>query len=313
MKLLIKQQRMRLLILLVCLGIVSCTRLVNAQNIPSSYRHQVMVSDVRRDEDTNDTCEDTITSFPDALQNLAKADVVYLGETHDRLEDHHIQLQIIQELQQRNRKIAIAMEMFVQPYQNIINRYLAGKLTEQELVEQSNYQQWGYPWEYYAPIVRFAREKQLPILALNIPIEITRKVTRSGLESLTPQERKLIPPFSEIRTDNAQYRQLLANTFKQHQHSGHGSSTGFERFFLAQVLWDETMASQVTKFLKANPNYQVIVLAGQGHIIHGYGIPSRVARRVQDKRIIQCSILLSPTQEKPGNSKQASADFVWQQ
>lgn len=313
MKLFIKKQRMRLLILLACLGILFCTGLVNAQKIPSSCRPQVIVPDVIRYEGTNDTCKDLITSFPDALQNLAKADVVYLGETHDNLEDHQIQLQIIQELQRRNRKIAIAMEMFVQPYQNILNRYLAGKLSEQELVEQSNYKQWGYPWEYYAPILRFAKEKQLPVIALNIPIEITRQVTRSGLESLTPQQRKLIPPFSEIRTDNIEYRQLLAEIFGQHQHSGHGNSNKFEIFFLAQVLWDETMAAQVSKFLKANPSYQVVVLAGQGHIIYGYGIPSRVARRVQDKRLVQRSVLLSPAKDEPGNSKQASADFVWQQ
>ena len=186
-------------------------------------------------------------------------------------------------------------------------------MSEQELVEQSNYKQWGYPWEYYAPILRFAKEKQLPVIALNIPIEITRKVTRSGLESLTPQQRKLIPPFSEIRTDNPEYRQLLAEIFGQHQHSGHGNSNKFERFFLAQVLWDETMAAQVSKFLKANPNYQVVVLAGQGHIIYGYGIPSRVARRVQNKRLVQRSVLLSPAKDEPGNSKQVIADFVWQQ
>ena len=303
MKLFIKKQRLRLLILLACLGILFCTGLVNAQKIPSSCRPQIIVPDVRRYEGTNDTCKDLITSFPDALQSLAKADVVYLGETHDNLEDHQIQLQIIQELQRRNRKIAIAMEMFVQPSQDILNRYLAGKLSEQELVEQSNYKQWGYPWEYYAPILRFAGEKQLPVIALNIPIEITRKVTRSGLESLTPQQRKLIPPFSEIRTDNPEYRQLLAEIFGQHQHSGHGNSNKFERFFLAQVLWDETMAAQVSKFLKANPNYQVVVLAGQGHIIYGYGIPSRVARRVQNKRLVQRSVLLSPAKDEPGNRK----------
>lgn len=303
MKLFIKKQRLRLLILLACLGILFCTGLVNAQKIPSSCRPQIIVPDVRRYEGTNDTCKDLITSFPDALQSLAKADVVYLGETHDNPEDHQIQLQIIQELQRRNRKIAIAMEMFQQPYQNIINRYLAGKLSEQELVEQSNYKQWGYPWEYYAPILRFAGEKQLPVIALNIPIEITRKVTRSGLESLTPQQRKLIPPLSEIRTDHVEYRQLLAEIFGQHQHSGHGNSNKFERFFLAQVLWDETMAAQVSKFLKANPNYQVVVLAGQGHIIYGYGIPSRVARRVQNKRLVQRSVLLSPAKDEPGNRK----------
>lgn len=285
MKPFIKKQQLRQLILLACgLGILFCTGAVNAQEIPSSCHPQVIVADVKGyDRLVNDTCFDCIISSPDDWQKLARANVVYLGETHDNPEDHKIQLQIIQELGRRNRKIAIAMEMFQQPYQNILNRYLAGKLSEQELVEQSNYNQWGYPWEYYAPLVRFAKEKQLPVIALNIPIEITRQVTRSGLESLTTQQRKLIPPFSEIRTDNAEYRQLLAETFGQHQHSGHGNSSNFERFFLAQVLWDETMAAQVAKFIKANPNYQVVVLAGTGHIIYGYGIPSRVARRLQNQ------------------------------
>lgn len=306
-----QKQRMRLLILLACLGILFCTGLVNAQKIPSSCRPQIIVPDVGRYEGTNDTCKDLITSFPDALQNLAKADVVYLGETHDNPEDHKIQLQIIQSLQRQNGKVAIAMEMFVQPSQDILNRYLAGKLSEQELVEQSNYNQWGYPWEYYAPILRFAKEKQLPVVALNIPIEITRQVSRSGLESLTPQQRKLIPPFKEIRTDNAQYRQLLAAAFGQHQHSGHGNSKDFERFFLAQVLWDETMADGVAKFLKANPNYQVVVLAGSGHIIYGYGIPSRVERRLN--KLVQRSVLLSSPPYESTDSKNAIADFIWQQ
>lgn len=313
MKAFIKKWQMRLLILLACIGILFYTGLVNAQRVSSSCRPQFISAMGYDCEDLSNTCKNICTTPQNALQELAKAKVVYLGETHDNLEDHKIQLQIIQELQQRNRKVAIAMEMFVQPSQDILNRYLAGKLSEQELVEQSNYKQWGYPWEYYAPILRFAQEKQLPVIALNIPIEITRKVTRSGLESLTPQQRKLIPPFSEIRTDNPEYRQLLAEIFGQHQHSGHGNSTKFERFFLAQVVWDETMAAQVSKFLKANPNYQVVVLAGQGHIIYGYGIPSRVARRVQNKRLVQRSVLLSPAKDEPGNSKQASADFVWQQ
>lgn len=307
-----KRRQMRLLILLACLGVLFCTGSVNAQGIPISCRPQV-ISPIGYECVESNTCKNSCITPQNALQELAKAKVVYLGETHDNPEDHKIQLQIIQELQQRNRKVALAMEMFVQPSQNILNRYLAGKLSEQEFVQQSNYQQWGYPWEYYAPILRFAKEKQLPVVALNIPIEITRQVSRSGLESLTPQQKKLIPPFAEIRTDNAEYRQLLAEAFGQHQHSGHGNSKDFERFFLAQVLWDETMADGVAKFIKANPNYQVVVLAGSGHIIYGYGIPSRVERRLQDKQLVQRSVLLSSPKEQSADSKKAIADFIWQQ
>jgi len=48
-------------------------------------------------------------------------------------------------------------------------------------------------------------------------------------------------PFSEIRTDNAEYRQLMVEAFQQHQQQLMALADE-SRFFLAQVLWDETMA-----------------------------------------------------------------------
>lgn len=245
------------------------------------------------------------------LPELAQADVVYLGETHDNPQDHQIQLEIVQKLYQRNPKIAIAMEMFQRPDQNVLNRYLAGQVSEQELLKQSEYdQRWGFPWKYYAPVVQFAKEKQLPVIALNTPTEVTRQVAREGLESLTLQQRQFIPPIAEIRTDNAEYRQLMAETFRQHHSVNHSADES--RFFLAQVLWDETMAEGVAKFLQANPDSQVIVLAGQGHIIYNYGIPSRVARRMNNK-LVQRSILLSPPEDVSPRGGNLIADFIWQQ
>jgi uncharacterized iron-regulated protein len=312
-----KQRRVRLLIdLLVCsLGIILfCTQSVNAQKA-ASCRPQFISSKIQlgsASEALNSSCKAPIINPQAALKELAKADVVYLGETHARLEDRQTQLQIIQELQRQNQKVAIAMEMFQHPYQGAIDRYLAGHLSEQELIEQTEYnQRWGFPWESYAPILRFAKEKQLPVLAINTPTEITRQVARLGLKSLTPQQRQLIPPFSEIRTDNPEYRQLLAEIFQQHQHFGHGNSSGFEQFFQAQVLWDETMGTGIANFLKANPKYQVVVLAGRGHIVYDYGIPSRVARRLKDRKLVQRSVLLSAVKEVSKN-KRAIADFIWQ-
>ena len=72
-----------------------------------------------------------VTSPEVILSELAKADVVYLGETHDNPQHHQTQLQIIQKLYQRHQKIAIALEMFQRPYQSVLNRYLAGQLSEQ--------------------------------------------------------------------------------------------------------------------------------------------------------------------------------------
>lgn len=247
------------------------------------------------------------------LQELVKANVVYLGETHNSPEDHKAQLEILQALHQQNPKIAIAMEMFQRPFQDVLDQYLAGKITEAQLVEQSEYdERWGFPWEYYAPILRLAKTNQLPVLALNTPTEVTRKVARSGLENLTNDERRYIPPFSEIWTDNADYRKMAQEVYEQHHQAGDGNSTSFERFFTAQVLWDETMAETIAQFVKANPGYQIVVLAGKSHIVYGYGIPSRVARRLNNNQSVQRSVLLGVSQEAQSAGEKAIADYFWQ-
>ncbi|MEM7713117.1 MAG: ChaN family lipoprotein [Cyanobacteria bacterium P01_A01_bin.68] len=261
---------------------------------------------------SNSQCVDNLNKI---LPELKKAKVVYLGETHDSSQDHQNQLKILRELHKNNPKIAIGMEMFQRPFQEIINQYIAGKITEAELVEKTEYKnRWGFDWELYAPILRFAKEKEIPVLALNTPSEISRKVAKGGIEKLTDEEKKLIPPITEIRLDNIPYRQMILKAFEQHQSAGHGNSNSANRFFLAQVLWDETMADGIAKFVKANPDSQVVVLAGQGHVVYGYGIPNRVERRIQDsnkdKKFIQRSVLLSVPDITPIEKDKPVADFI---
>ncbi|MBW4486941.1 MAG: ChaN family lipoprotein [Trichocoleus desertorum ATA4-8-CV12] len=246
------------------------------------------------------------------LRQLAAADVVYLGETHDSPADHRAQLKIIQALHQKQPQLAIALEMFQRPYQLAIDRYLAGKITEAELRQQSQFdQRWGYDWEYYAPILRFAKANRLPVLALNTPTEVTRKVARQGLNSLTASDRQFAPPASEIRTDNAAYRQRIQKIYEE-IHQGHSSSNNFEQFFQAQVLWDETMADRIAQFATTHPNHQIVVLAGQGHIIYGDGIPSRVARRLKNiPNFVQRLVLLNPAPEELKKGSRAIADYIW--
>jgi hypothetical protein len=53
------------------------------------------------------------------------------------------------------------------------------------------------------------------------------------------------------------------------------------------------------------------VLAGQGHIIYDYGIPSRVARRLGNDKLVQRSVLLSPSGATSFSINQPIADFIW--
>jgi len=241
------------------------------------------------------------------LKQLRQSRVVYLGETHDSEADHRAQLEILRSLHQQNPKLAIGMEMFQRPFQSGLDSYLAGVATEEMLQEFTEFdKRWGFPWSFYSPIVEFAKENQLPVVALNTPTEVTQKVARQGLNSLTEEDRRYIPPIAEIRLEPDRYRDRLRQIFDGF-HAGKGNNRGFDSFFQAQVLWDETMADAIAQFLKKNPDQQMLILVGQAHVIYGDGIPSRVARRIP--KIKQSTILLNPPSEflKETNI----ADYFW--
>jgi len=244
----------------------------------------------------------------DAFQRLLTADVVYLGERHDSAADHAAQLEIITAIHAENPDIAIGLEMFQRPFQPVIDRYLAGELSETALVEQTQYfERWGFPWEFYAPFLRFAQENDVPIIALNAPSEITRQIAREGLDSLAGDDFRYIPAIAEIDTSNADYRAFVTEAFGAH--GSHGNFD-FDNFFAAQVTWDETMAMSIAEFKGANPDTQVIVLAGSGHVIYGYGIPDRVARRLEAD-LTQEIVLLNPTPPMRDETAGAIADIFW--
>jgi uncharacterized iron-regulated protein len=245
------------------------------------------------------------------ITQLQTAKVVYLGETHDRESDHQQQLVIIQSLFQHNPRLAIGMEMFQRPTQPLLDRYLAGEITAAQLRIQSEFdKRWGYKWEFYLPILEFAKAHHLPLIALNTPTEITRKVGKQGLESLTNAELQFIPPIAEIDRRNEQYRQMILASYQQHAGIVSIASKSFDRFYTAQLLWDETMAERVAKFANQNPSYQTIVLAGSSHIVYGYGIPDRVRRRSTDPKFSQATVLLN-SEGFDLRSQPQPTDLIW--
>jgi uncharacterized iron-regulated protein len=262
---------------------------------------------------------DTVTAQSDVrftsqqqeiVKQLQTANVVYLGETHDRDSDRQQQLAIMQALFKHNPRLAIGMEMFQRPAQPLLDRYLAGELTAAQLRELSEFdKRWGYKWESYAPILEFAKANRLPLIALNTPTEITRKVAKQGLESLTNTELTYIPPIAEIDRSNAKYQQMVAGSYRQHAGIVSISSKSFDRFYTAQLLWDETMAERVANFVKQNPKHQTIVIAGSSHIIYGYGIPDRVLRRVGNSNFSQKTVLLNADADL---QQSPPADFIWE-
>ncbi|PSP16664.1 MAG: iron-regulated protein [Cyanobacteria bacterium QS_8_64_29] len=244
----------------------------------------------------------------ETVQALAQADVVYLGETHAQPQDHRDELAIIQALARQRDRLTIAMEMFQQPFQDALDRYLAGDISDTELRERSEYEQrWGFPWQYYAPILRFARSRALPAIALNAPTEAARQVARQGLASLSSAEWRCLPPPSQMQLGPPEYRRAIRQVYRDPPRSR--QRQGFERFWATQILWDETMAQRIARLHRQNRDRAIVVLAGKGHVACGYGIPQRVARRVEGLR--QRTVLLGGASAVPFEQCDPVADFVW--
>jgi hypothetical protein len=140
------------------------------------------------------------------------------------------------------------MEFFQQPFQPVLDAFVAGEIGEAELLRQTEYfERWRYDYRLYRPILRFAREHGIPLIALNVPKEITDKVGDGGIESLTERAAQ-IP--AEIDRDDDGYRDRVKAVFDMHPK---GEDADFEHFLDVQLLWDEGMAERAASYVKGEP------------------------------------------------------------
>lgn len=239
----------------------------------------------------------SISSLSDIVDNIADKKIVYVGEFHDQYAHHTTQLEIIRRLYEKNKRIAIGMEIFQRPFQEVLDAYIEGRISEREFLKRSEYyKRWRFDFNLYKPILDFAVSKGIPVVALNMQEEIIDKVSKNGMDSLTDEEKVMLPlemDFSDLR-----YKERLMDVFKQHKD---WKEKNFNYFYQSQTIWDETMAESIDKFLRENPDYQMVVIAGQGHLEYGSGIPRRTYRRNGYDYAI---VLLD------ANTDQAIADYI---
>ncbi|MEN8206798.1 MAG: ChaN family lipoprotein [Pseudomonadota bacterium] len=231
---------------------------------------------------------------------LAEKRVVFIGEQHTRYDHHLTQLEIIRRLHALHPQLAIGMEMFQQPFQQHLDEYVAGSIDEKAMLRATEYyRRWRMDYRYYAPILRYAREHRLPVIALNIPSELTHEVAHVGLDGLNDEDRKQLP--ADIAPADEAYRQRLKKVFDHHpKEEGHDD---FEHFLEAQLLWDESMAERAAAFLEEHPDHHLVVIAGNQHLAWGSAIPQRLQRRTA---VTTASILNS----WDGIVKPGLADFL---
>ncbi|MFN7728395.1 MAG: ChaN family lipoprotein [Bdellovibrio sp.] len=247
-----------------------------------------------------------------ATQGIAAGDIVVIGEEHGQAMSQAGQLEILRALRARGLRVSVAMEFFEYPFQALVDQYRAGTLPEPDFLSSIGWGS-GFAFDFYREQVLFPQGSEGGrTVALNIPRAVTSQVARKGLSSLTPDQRLLLPP--DFTRGNDRYFERFKKAVGGHL----PDAAAAERYFLAQSLWDETMAWQALKAVDTDPGQVLVIIVGEFHAQYGGGLPDRLkargARQVWTFSEINLEGLTEQEQLKqiqPDSIDGARAQFLW--
>ena len=249
-------------------------------------------------ERVSETRRKTFTDFAAMLADVARADVIVVGEQHDDVNTHRLEAAILQGLLRRRVPVVLSLEMFERDVQPVLDQYLAGKLTEEEFLAKSR------PWPRYASdyrgLVEIARAHRWPVVAANVPRRVASDVSKQGvraLDALSVSDRAHAARELQCPQDGYYDRFLAAI-------SGHPSPgaekpsedekrAANERMYQSQCLKDETMAESIAAAFQAQAGRPgpIVHYTGAFHSDFGAGTVERVRRRLPGCRVALVSIL----------------------
>lgn len=222
-------------------------------------------------------------SLDQLKQSLPQYRVVHVGEIHPNFEDHLVQLAMLQSLHQQHPQLAIGVEWFQAAFQPWLDGYIYGAISEADMLQYTEYfQRWRFDYRLLQPIMRYAKQHQIRIIALNAPNELTRQVASQGRNSLSLIQRQSMPQIHP--PGDAQHRRL-----SQFFSDKIPPDRDVEDFIYAQRIWDETMAANAVRFLSHHPDHKLLVFAGNFHIGHFEAIPKDMARQLPELQQITIS------------------------
>ncbi|HEY5705470.1 MAG TPA: ChaN family lipoprotein [Terrimicrobiaceae bacterium] len=208
-----------------------------------------------------------------ALYGLEGARVIYIAEKHDEVSHHQFQEKIIRSLQRES--VTVGMEMIDVTQQAPLDDYLTKRTSWREFESRTQFDRgWGRTSSAYRRILSWCRRNEVPVMALNAPSTVTRKLARG--KPLTADEKQLVPSFPEPPGGFKQFRAAMAD---------HASTGSLRLYYEAQRAWDQTMAGRILAWLPNHPG-TLVVLLGRFHADPRTGVPWYVARKTDARQVI---------------------------
>lgn len=100
-------------------------------------------------------------------EQVDRAGVIMIGDFHALHQSQKAQLRLLRHIAPR-RKLVLAVEFFEAADQEMIDRFLNGRMSEKDFLKSIDWKRdWGFPWEHYRPLLRWAQKHRVPVVGLN--------------------------------------------------------------------------------------------------------------------------------------------------
>lgn len=239
-------------------------------------------------------------------KRLQKYDVVFFGEFHDQGVIHAAEAELLQAMHKlQGDKLALSMEMFEADNQDKLDKFLAGDLSEEDFLATSR------PWPRYktdyAPLVNFAKEQKMPVLAANVPRFLAAHVAKNNgsVAGIEEQYLQFLPKHTYA--PEGAYKDKFYAQMTSPEAPMKMPLQRLAAVYAAQCLKDDKMAESIAAFSDAHKEMQVLHINGCFHSDAHLGTTQKLeALRPRLKVAV-----ITPLERKQKGVKPAGDFVVW--
>jgi uncharacterized iron-regulated protein len=232
-----------------------------------------------------DTQAQRYITQPELEKKLRTARFVLLGEVHDNAGHHRLQRELVAALLRDGRRPAIAMEQFDRDHQSAVERVRAARTRDSEQIKKAGrFNDKGWNWSWYEPIVRLALDHDLPLLAANLSRTDAFRLSSAGiaavLDAQTVTALNLNVPLPDAAQRNLE--QAIADG-----HCGKAPPSMLPGIVTAQRTRDALMAQALGRQSAAG----AVLIAGNGHVRRDFGVPVYLAQYPGGEDVIAVGLI----------------------
>jgi hypothetical protein len=126
---------------------------------------------------------ESVCAADDILEEAQQANLVWIGDYHALPASQSYAVMFLKDLANAKKRVVLAVEPVFARNQKTLDKWIAGKISEQEFLDRSRYEEeWGCNWPSYRMLFNTARELRIPVYGVDChPRNDMRRIGRRDL------------------------------------------------------------------------------------------------------------------------------------